>query len=248
MYKELTPARFSRIGMLACGMVLAALALAGSASAASRDVNHDGLPDRWERKHKLSLKFDQARNDQDRDGVANECEYAAHTNPKRRDSDRDGRRDGAEDSDHDGLANADESDSHSDCGDRDSDDDGVRDDDEMSGQVVAYDPATGSLTIELFTGETVTGVLSPTAEIECESEDDDHASAPTTAASVSRDGGGEDDDGDRPDDDSPGGSAGGHHEPDDESSHCATAAIVAGAVVKEAKLVDGVFVKVHLIV
>ena len=41
--------------------LVAVLGLASSASAKSRDRNHDRIPDRWERVHHLSLKVNQAK-------------------------------------------------------------------------------------------------------------------------------------------------------------------------------------------
>jgi hypothetical protein len=69
----------------------------GRTKAAKLDRNRDGLPDRWERRHGLSLKVNQAGRDQDRDGATNAAEFAAKTDPRDRDSDDDGLRDGAED-------------------------------------------------------------------------------------------------------------------------------------------------------
>ncbi len=86
--------------ILACGLLVPAMA-----AAQSRDRNHDGLPDGWERAHHLSLKVNQAPRDQDRDGLDNKHEYADHTNPRSGDSDRDGTPDGLEDANHDGVAN-----------------------------------------------------------------------------------------------------------------------------------------------
>jgi hypothetical protein len=86
--------------------VVAALALTVPAVAAAKDVNHDGLPDRWELAHHLSLKVKQARLDQDKDGLVNRLEFADHTDPRRADSDGDGVKDGQEDADHDGVPNA----------------------------------------------------------------------------------------------------------------------------------------------
>src|SRR4051794_33305417 len=57
------------------------------ASALARDRNHDNLPDRWEHAHHLSLKHDQARRDQDRDGVRNRGEFKHGLNPRKDDSD-----------------------------------------------------------------------------------------------------------------------------------------------------------------
>src|SRR3954447_23020136 len=84
---------FSKIlaGGIACSVLVA-----GSAQAKGTDRNRDGLPDRWERSHHLSLKLDQSRRDQDRDGLDNRGEYRAGLNPHDRDSDDDGVADGRE--------------------------------------------------------------------------------------------------------------------------------------------------------
>src|SRR4051794_2815773 len=72
----------------------ALLALPGAAAA--KDRNHDGLPDGWEKAHHLSLKVNQAHRDQDRDGLRNRREFQAGTDPRRADTDGDGRKDGDE--------------------------------------------------------------------------------------------------------------------------------------------------------
>src|SRR4051794_26832747 len=84
-----------KLVILALALV-AVLGIASSASAKSRDRNHDRLPDRWERTHHLSLKVKQAKRDQDHDGLNNRGEYRAHTNPRDKDSDDDGIKDGKE--------------------------------------------------------------------------------------------------------------------------------------------------------
>ncbi len=79
--------------------VVASLALmltAMAASASARDRNHDGIPDRWEKRHKLSLKVDQAPRDQDSDEMPNIGEFEAGTDPRDADSDGDGTPDGEE--------------------------------------------------------------------------------------------------------------------------------------------------------
>jgi hypothetical protein len=81
--------------LLAPLLALAAL-LALPAGALARDSNHDGLPDRWEKRHHLSLHVNQSGRDQDHDGLRNRAEYRAGTNPRDRDSDDDGVRDGDE--------------------------------------------------------------------------------------------------------------------------------------------------------
>jgi hypothetical protein len=60
------------------------------------DRNRDRIPDRWERRHGLSLKVNQARRDQDRDGLRNRAEFLAGTDPRDDDSDNDGVEDGEE--------------------------------------------------------------------------------------------------------------------------------------------------------
>src|SRR3954464_5767072 len=72
------------------------LAAVPATASAATDRNHDGLPDRWERQHHLSLSVKQARRDTDHDGLKNRGEYRAGTDPRDRDSDDAGRRDGAE--------------------------------------------------------------------------------------------------------------------------------------------------------
>jgi len=126
-----------------------------SASAADRD--HDGMPDRWERRHGLDPHVDDARRDRDHDGLRNIGELRHSADPLDEDSDgdgdddgdevHDGRRstdvddgdtdddgtpDGDEDSDHDGMDNEDEDDSDESCrgDDDDQDHDHVDDEDE----------------------------------------------------------------------------------------------------------------------
>ncbi len=77
-------------------LALGALALSLPGMAAARDRNHDGIPDRWEKHHRLSLKVDQARRDQDHDHLDNRHEFMAGDNPRDRDSDGDGIADGDE--------------------------------------------------------------------------------------------------------------------------------------------------------
>jgi len=67
-----------------------------SAQRARGDRNRDRIPDRWERRHRLNLRVNQARRDQDRDGLRNRDEFLAGTSPRDSDSDDDGIRDGHE--------------------------------------------------------------------------------------------------------------------------------------------------------
>ena len=72
------------------------LGAAATASASSRDRNRDRIPDKWEKRHGLSLKVKQTRRDQDRDGLNNLGEFRAGDDPRDRDTDGDGLRDGKE--------------------------------------------------------------------------------------------------------------------------------------------------------
>jgi hypothetical protein len=73
---------------------LAIFVLPGLASA--RDGNDDGIPDRWEKHHHLSLEVDQSGRDQDRDHLRNRAEFRAGNDPRDHDSDDDGVMDGEE--------------------------------------------------------------------------------------------------------------------------------------------------------
>jgi hypothetical protein len=74
--------------------VAASLMLAGGALA--KDRNHDRIPDKWEKRHHLSLHHKQGRRDQDHDGLKNRGEFRAHLNPRDADTDDDGIDDGDE--------------------------------------------------------------------------------------------------------------------------------------------------------
>ena len=76
------------------GVLLAALGalalLALPSVAAAKDRNHDRIPDRWEKRHHLSLKVKQTTRDQDRDHLRNRAEFLSGNDPRDRDSDDDG--------------------------------------------------------------------------------------------------------------------------------------------------------------
>lgn len=81
---------------VAAAALVGVLIAAVPASAASKDRNHDRIPDRWEAKHGLSLKVNQARKDQDTDGLRNRGEWKAMFDPRDDDTDGDGVEDGDE--------------------------------------------------------------------------------------------------------------------------------------------------------
>lgn len=85
-----------RLTLVAALALLVMLSIASVAAARGGDRNRDRLPDRWERAHHLSLKVNQARRDQDHDGLNNRGEFRADTNPRDEDSDNDGVEDGEE--------------------------------------------------------------------------------------------------------------------------------------------------------
>jgi hypothetical protein len=137
-------ARRARAGLaLVAAAALAMLALPGIAAA--RDGNHDRIPDRWEKRHHLSLNVNQAGRDQDGDQLRNRGEFLASDNPR----------------------------------DRDSDDDGVMDGDENAGTIASFDTESGKLTITLFNGDTVSGLVTGRTRIKCE---DEHSPDVTTRA------------------------------------------------------------------
>src|SRR3954468_9651027 len=80
-------------------LVIAALGVAAlmlPSVAAAKDRNHDRIPDRWEKRHGLSLRGNQAHRNQDRDGLNNKHEFRAGDDPRDPDSDNDGVEDGDE--------------------------------------------------------------------------------------------------------------------------------------------------------
>jgi hypothetical protein len=87
-------AAFAAAALFALGVVPGADA--NRAQRAGADRNHDRIPDRWERSHHLSLRVNQAKRDQDQDGLRNLQEYQAGDDPRDADTDGDGTEDGGE--------------------------------------------------------------------------------------------------------------------------------------------------------
>lgn len=145
-------------------LLVAAVALTAS-PALARKRDHDRLPDRWEKRHHLNLKKNDAGRDRDRDGLTNYGEYRAHTNPRKKDSDRDGRRDAREDYDRDRLKNAVEIKTGYDPGDADSDNDGVKDGRENAGTITKL--SDSSITIALAAGGSLTAALGEDLVVKC---------------------------------------------------------------------------------
>jgi hypothetical protein len=151
---------------LAAMLALGAFALPGVAAAKDRD--RDGLPDRWERKHRLSTKHNSSGRDPDRDRVDNRNEYRERTSPRDRDSDNDRKVDGREDADRDKLRNAAEDATGNDPIDPDTDNDGVSDGREHAGVISSF--AEGLLALDLSNGDTLRGWVTDETRVKCISE------------------------------------------------------------------------------
>jgi len=190
--------------LIAIGL-LAVLSVPSIAAAKQRDRNHDGIPDRWEKRHRLSTRVNQARRDQDRDHLRNRAEFLAGTNPRNADSDGDG----------------------------------IPDGEENAGKIASFNTETGRLVIDLFGGDTVSGLVTEETEIECNGQN-------SGASDSSDDGEGSDDgqQGEGPGDqeegeEDPGDDEGDQGEPGDDDgqgSNCTAADLEVGAVVHEAEL------------
>lgn len=100
-------------------LVLAAIAALGllvlpAAASAKRhskvpDRNHNGIPDKWEKRFHLPIKSPGVANrDPDSDGLTNRGEFLSSTNPRSADTNRNGVTDANEDPDHDGVRNRNE--------------------------------------------------------------------------------------------------------------------------------------------
>jgi hypothetical protein len=84
-----------RLSLLTLFAGLLFLAVPTVASAhGNRDRDHDGMPDKWERAHKLNWHKNDAKKDADKDGLRNFAEYKSGTDPQNPDTDDDGIEDG----------------------------------------------------------------------------------------------------------------------------------------------------------
>jgi hypothetical protein len=170
----------------------------------------------------------------------------------------------ARDQDHDRLRNRAEFLAGDNPRDRDSDDDGVMDGNENAGTITAFDAGTGKLTIGLFNGDSVNGLVTESTRIKCE---DEHSPDVTTRARHGEEEPGDDrgegeepgDDnggqGEEPGDDNgdnsgpgnsgednsgPGSSNSGRgpsgHDDNGTGANCTTSDLIVGATVEEAEL------------
>jgi len=221
----------------AVGALAVLLVASGSAMAASKDRNRDRIPDRWEKRFHLSLKADQANKDQDRDKVDNLNEFQEGTNPRDKDSDNDGVKDGREDGDRDGLNNQNEDASAILPDDRNTDNDGTEDGDEVVGTIASFqDPV---LTIDLLGGGSVTGNVTSATRIKCETEDEQEQENEVEDHATASDDGGSGDDNEGPGSENEG--------PGNAGSVCTTADLTPGTIVHEAELEGSAFEEIELI-
>jgi cobalamin biosynthesis protein CobT len=220
--KEDRMKRSHSLGLLFAAVgVLLMLAIPSLAAAKQRDRNHDGIPDRWEKRHHLSTKVNQARRDQDRDHLRNLAEFEAGTNPRNPDTNGNG----------------------------------IPDGEEHAGKIASFDTETGRLVIDLFGGDTVSGLVTEETEIECGGQKG--ASASSSDSGDEAAGSEDEQQGEEPGDDG-GQEESGDDEGDQEEagddegqgSNCSTADLEVGAVVHEAELQieegSAVFEKVEL--
>jgi hypothetical protein len=193
--------------------VAASLMLAGGALA--KDRNHDRIPDKWEKRHHLSLHHKQGRKDQDHDGLKNRGEFRSHLDPRDADTDDDG---------------IDDSDEHT--GTVDSFENGV----------LTITLANGGKLSAAVTDETDIECDSEPGDDRGEDEHGDHHGdhgddndGDEGDDNEGDDNEGDDGDGDHGDDRSLQGD-GGDHGDDEGNEDCGTEALVAGAKVLEAEL------------
>jgi hypothetical protein len=190
-----------RIATAAATLLALAASLMLASAASAHDRNRDRLPDRWERAHHLSLHVNQARRDQDHDGLNNRGEFKAHLNPRKADTDGDGTPDG----------------------------------EENAGTIASFDSATGTLSITLAGGGTLTGQVTGETEIEC----------PATASAADdgdgdHNGGADDNEGDEngsaQGDDNDQGDDDHHHGDCHHGQSCGTDALTTSRTVREAEV------------
>jgi hypothetical protein len=223
-----------KLGIIVAAVLAMAAVMVLPSLASAKDRNHDRIPDKWEKHFKLSLKVNQAKRDQDRDGLRNRAEFRARMNPR----------------------------------DADTNNDGTTDGDENAGTITSF--TDGKLTIALFGGDSISGLVDDTTRIRCrvvggddpvgdDDPGDDSSSARHDGSTEPNDGdgGGEDPgdgDGNPGDGDGHHGDGDGHPGPgggDGNQADCTVADLVEGAVVHEAEIEvehgQAVFEKVDIV-
>jgi hypothetical protein len=185
-----------KLGALLSAALGLILVFAMQGQAVAKDRNHDRISDRWERNHHLSLKVNQARRDQDRDGLENRGEFRADFRPH----------------------------------DPDSDNDGVEDGDENAGTIESFNADTGRLVINLFAGDTLSGLVTADTRIKCENENENENENEAADRHDGNSGPGRDGDEDNS------GSSDEDNSGSGDDANCTTADLTHGRVVEEADL------------
>lgn len=216
-----------KTSLMAVAFALAALTvllMAGSAAAA--DKNRDKIPDKWEKKNHLSLRVNQAAKDQDQDGLNNAGEYADHTDPHNPDTDSDGVSDSQDTDNHDGPG--------TESPDPPENGDGLPGGNDQAGTIASY--ADGVLTIDMFTGGSISGNVTADTRYRCivTTDGTTHESEPVTGDGSSTE------PSDEPSDTTPEDEPGDDDPPVDPVP-CGSADLVPGGLVHEANLEDGNF-------
>jgi hypothetical protein len=164
-------------GLIAIALVaLLVPSVAFARSGHGRDRDHDRMADKWEKRHHLNVRANDARRDPDRDHLSNLSEFRHHTDPRDADTDDDGIRD----------------------------DDDVRD--EVSGTIVSFESGVLTIQLPAEGAGTVSGTVNDATRIECEDDSTataSHDGDGDNSGPGSRDDGEDDDrgDDDRGDDD-----------------------------------------------
>lgn len=202
------------------GVLLAALGalalLALPSVAAAKDRNHDRIPDRWEKRHHLSLEVKQTTRDQDRDHLRNRAEFLSGNDPRDRDSDDDGVMDDEENAGR------------------------IASFDPASGRLV-IDLFGGDSVAGIVNGATRIDCEGDEDHSDASaSHDGEDSSGPSDNSGPGRDDSGPNDQADAPDDHQ-GDQSGEDQDAEDNQGHddnanCTTADLVAGTVVEEAEL------------
>src|SRR6478752_6702979 len=79
------------IKLITAAAIAAALLLVPAGALAKRgDRDHDRMADKWEKRHHLNTRANDARKDPDHDGLSNLSEFRHHTDPRKADTDNDG--------------------------------------------------------------------------------------------------------------------------------------------------------------
>ena len=194
----------------------------------------------------LALPAVAAAKDRDHDGMRDswEAKYGLNTH----------RNDARGDKDRDGLRNLAEYRAHTNPRKDDTDRDGINDADEQAGTIASFDAATGTLTVNLFGGGTLTGKVNDATRIECDDNNSMNKVVQRHGADDNSGPGNSSDDGPNHDQNDDHGDDGPNHDQNDDhgddNANCGTNALTAGRKVKEAEISgDGtstIFKKVEL--